>query len=98
MSFVVVDSSHQGRTLYEVDLFYCLRLEGEEAINRLRECLRRGDDVTCKYKGWTFLGSLCCMGKLQMLKVVIEHLKEVFTIKLGHSAHCIPVNSSIVTC
>lgn len=76
MSFVVVGSSHQGRTLYEADLFYCLRLEGEEAIKRLRECLCRGDDVTCKYKGWTFLGSLCCMGKLQMLKVVIDHLKQ----------------------
>ena len=76
-TFVNTSRSHHGRIVYETDLFYCLRLEGEDALTRLQECLRRGDDVTGKYKGWTFLTTVCRLGRLEELNIVIKHIKKV---------------------
>ena len=77
MELTCMDTNGQSHSRYEADLFYCLRLEGKDSLNWLQECLKRGEDVNSTYKGWTFLTSLCSLGRLDVLRAVIEHLKQV---------------------
>ena len=76
-SLVNTSCSHLRDTVYETDLFNCLRLVGEDALTRLQQCLQNGCDATGKYKGWTFLTTVCSLGRLEELKLVIEHVKKV---------------------
>ncbi|XP_045193996.2 ankyrin-3-like [Mercenaria mercenaria] len=68
-----------GRTVYECGenpLLDCLKCEGEDGVYKLRAVLRSGASLEQSFYGYSFLGAACCIGRCDIVEVIVDHLKQ----------------------